>query len=73
MSLPNSFVRTGFRADLLRVALFSLLCLGLVSAQEADNGPQPLPGESRCGFCKTTGRLEFEVDSNFEVERDQVA
>ena len=32
--------------------------------------PQPLPGEPRCGFCKTTGRVPFDADPEFVLEQD---
>ena len=32
--------------------------------------PQPLPGEPRCGFCKTTGKVPVEVDQKFALEAD---
>lgn len=46
---------------------------GAVTAQDRpDEGwtaPDPQPGEPLCGRCKTRGRLEFEVDEKWLIER----
>ena len=33
--------------------------------------PEPLPGEPRCGFCKTTGRVPSDMDQQFVLEQDK--
>ncbi len=59
--------------------LVLLLCAALAGASraQADGGkgrppgiPEPLPGESLCGWCSTTGRIEFDVDKKFKVEEE---
>ncbi|MGQ0554034.1 MAG: hypothetical protein ACT4PU_12550 [Planctomycetota bacterium] len=54
-------VRTG----LVRAALACLLSLLPARSAVAQE-----PGEPRCGWCSTTGRLEVELDRKFELERE---
>ena len=35
-----------------------------------DAPPEPLPGEPRCGWCSTTGKVPFELDRKFSAESD---
>jgi len=39
--------------------------------QTAPPKPEPLPGEARCGFCGTTGRVAFSRSGNYEVEDER--
>ncbi len=33
-----------------------------------DTAPQPLPGEARCGFCRTTGKAPYDAGAGFKLE-----
>jgi len=39
-------------------------------ATDGQSAPTPAPDEPRCGWCKTTGKVPFEVSSKFSAEDD---
>jgi hypothetical protein len=53
-----------------RLALALLLAVPALRAQETPPpaGPEPAPGEARCGWCQTTGRTPFDAAGEFQLE-----
>jgi len=49
--------------------LFALAApMVLAAPVAAQDAPQPQPGEPRCGWCSTTGKLSFEVHNKWSLE-----
>jgi hypothetical protein len=48
-----------------------LAVFALCAPLGAQDAPGPLPGEPRCGWCRTTGTLEVDVHKKWSVEHDE--
>ncbi len=74
LAFSRSFMSPPRACGMHRLVVAVLVAVVLLpvhaAASDDDDGPQPLPGEARCGFCKTTGRTPYEQDSRIQAEKN---